>query len=98
MANEPRRDLDPLERPEVQWGVGCLLGMTAMAGMLIIVLLVAIALEPPTWLQVLMGIGLVAVGAALTWLIATALARSKRQERQLKGPTPVDDPLDPPVS
>jgi hypothetical protein len=83
--------MDPLDRPEVQWGVGCLLGMTALAGLSIITLLVAIALEPPKWLQIVIGLGLVGGGGALTWLVATALARSRTQERQLRGPQPVAD-------
>lgn len=76
--SEPK---DPFERPEVRWGVGCLTALTAVVGLMILVFLVAIALEPPDWLQVLMGIGLVAGGAALAWLVATALGRGKDDPR-----------------
>ena len=72
---QPSNPRDPFERAEVRWGVGCLLGMSALVGLMIITLLVSFALSPPTWVQILMGIGLVAAGAALTWLVAAALAR-----------------------
>lgn len=72
---QPGDSRGPFERPEVRWGVGCLLGMSALLGLMIITLLVSFALSPPTWVQILMGLGLVAAGAALTWLVAAALAR-----------------------
>lgn len=70
---------DPLDRPEVQWGVGCLLGATALVGLVIIALLIAIAVQPPDWVQVVTGIGLVLGGAALSWLIAAALKSSRQR-------------------
>ena len=72
--NSPLRN-DVLGRPEVRWTVGILIGLAATTGMLIFVLLVAIALEPPAWLQVVLGVALVAGGGILTWLVATALGR-----------------------
>ncbi len=83
---------DPLNRPEVRWGLGCLLGSTALAGLVIIALILAFALSPPIWLQIVMGIGLVAGGAAMAWLVATALARSKEAERELEKPRAVETP------
>lgn len=68
---------DPLDRPEVQWGVGCLLGLTAMVGLVIIALLIALAVQPPDWVQIIVGIGLVLGGAALAWLVAAALKSSR---------------------
>lgn len=90
---EPKRERDPLRRPEVRWGVGCLLGAAAMIGLLILTFLVAFALGPPTWLQVLMGIGLVAAGGALTVIVALALGRSSRPEDP--GVRPVSDEEEP---
>lgn len=72
--------VDPLSRVEVRWGLGCLLGATAMLGLFILTLLVALALQPPTWAQVLVGIALVAAGAALAWLVATSLGRTRSPE------------------
>lgn len=68
---------DPLERPEVRWGLGCLLGAAAMIGMVILTFLIAFALEPPTWVQIVMGIGLVGAGGALAVLVALALGQTR---------------------
>ncbi|MFN2490611.1 MAG: hypothetical protein ABR529_12935 [Actinomycetota bacterium] len=62
-------------RPELRWTVGCLVGATALVGTLILALLIALALQPPTWVQVTVGVLLAAGGALLAWLVATALAR-----------------------
>lgn len=82
---------DPLERPEVRWGLGCLLGSAAVIGLVILTFLVAFALEPPTWVQIAMGIGLVGAGGALTVLVALALGQSRRAERPLRAVTEDDE-------
>lgn len=64
-------------RPEIRWTFGCLVGAAALVGAVILVLLVTLALQPPEWVQVLVGIALVAGGAALAWLVASALGRSR---------------------
>ena len=63
--------------PEVRWTVGCLLATLSTIGVLILVALVAIALEPPTWVQVLLGAGLAVGGAVFAWLIASALGQRR---------------------
>lgn len=75
----PRQE-DAEERPlpaEVRWTVGCLLATLSTIGVLILVALVAIALEPPTWVQVLLGAGLAVGGAVFAWLIASALGQRR---------------------
>ena len=62
---------------EVRWTVGCLVATLSTIGVLILVALVAIALEPPTWVQVLLGAGLAVGGAVFAWLIATALGQRR---------------------
>jgi hypothetical protein len=62
---------------EVRWTVGCLVATLSTVGVLILVALVAIALEPPTWVQVLLGAGLAVGGAVLAWLIASALGERR---------------------
>ena len=71
-----RPDKDPMKRPEVRWTFGCLVAAFATVGLLILFLVVAFALEPPTWIGILLGIGLVAGGALLAWLVASALGQS----------------------
>lgn len=77
-------------RAEVRWTLGCLVGAAAMIGTLILVLLVAFALRPPVWMQVMLGIGLAIGGGALSWLVVSALgeARATREER---GPRSVQE-------
>jgi hypothetical protein len=62
---------------ELRWTVGCLIASMSMVGVLILVGLVAIALSPPTWVQVVLGVGLVLGGAVFAWLIATALGQRR---------------------
>ncbi|HEV3473265.1 MAG TPA: hypothetical protein VG408_08695 [Actinomycetota bacterium] len=79
-----RNDEQPL-RAEVRWTLGCLVGTAAMIGTLILVLLVAIALRPPVWVQVALGVGLAIGGGALTWLVVAALGQA-RAAREDTGP------------
>ncbi len=67
-------------RPEVRWGLGCLVASLALGGVLILVLLIAIALRPPVWLQVVLGIGLVVGATLLAWVVAVALGGSGRRD------------------
>ena len=80
---------DAAMRPEVRWTVGCLVAAAAVAGLGILVLLVAIALQPPAWAQVLIGVALAGGGAFLAWLVASALGQSRarrdRERRHLRG-------------
>ena len=68
---------DPLARPEVRWGLGCFLGAIAMIGTVILVGIIVFALNPPGWVQVVLGIGLILIGGAIAWLVAAALAKSR---------------------
>jgi len=73
---DPPHEVEPLP-PEVRWGVGILVSTAAVVGILILVFLVAIALTPPVWVQVALGIGLAVGGALFAWLIASALGQRK---------------------
>lgn len=68
---------------EARWTLGCLVASVALTGLLILVLLVAIAISPPIWVQVLLGIGLALGGALLAWLVAAAL-KSRAQAEESK--------------
>ncbi len=67
-------------RPEVRWTLGCLIAFVALTGSLILVLLIAIALQPPAWVQVVLGVGLASGGALLAWLVAAALGQSRERD------------------
>jgi hypothetical protein len=77
--------------PEVRWGVGCLLGGAALTGGIILMMLAAYALQPPTWLQIAMGALLALGGALFAGLIASALGQSRDRSKELRA---VDDPKD----
>ena len=70
--------------PEVRWTLGCLVAAAAMVGVVIFVSLVAIALTPPTWVNVVLGVVLALGGALFAWLVASALG----QQRADSGKTP----------
>ena len=72
----------------MRYTFGCLVGAAAMIGTLILVALIAMALQPPTWVQVLLGVGLAVGGGALTWLVISALGQS-RTRTEKTGPRPV---------
>jgi hypothetical protein len=57
--------------------LGCFLGAIAMIGSVILVSIIVFALKPPGWVQVVLGVVLLIIGAAIAWLVATALERSR---------------------
>ena len=82
----PRSDSS---RPDVvRWSVGCLVAAAATLGVVILVFLVSIALQPPVWVQVTLGIALAIGGAVLAWLVASALAQAKSSDKS-SGVTPL---------
>lgn len=83
-ATDPR--LEAPMPPELRWTVGCLVGSLATVGTLILVGLVAIALSPPVWMQVVLGVGLACGGAILAWLVAEALGHHHRGPRKRSRP------------
>ena len=68
---------DPTSPDVVRWTVGCLVAAAATVGVVILVFLVSVALQPPVWLQVALGVTLAAGGAVLAWLVAAALSQGK---------------------
>ena len=60
--------------------VGCAVGAAATIGIAILVFLVALALQPPAWLQIVIGVGLALGAAVFTWLVASAWAPSGGDE------------------
>ena len=77
MSQSRFQSKDPAGPDVVRWSVGCLVAAASTVGVVILVFLVSVALQPPVWLQVLLGVGLAAGGAVLAWLVASALSQSK---------------------
>ncbi|MFN2593830.1 MAG: hypothetical protein ABR579_02945 [Actinomycetota bacterium] len=82
-------------RAETRWAISIAVGVLSLVGMLILVVLVSLALEPPTWVQILLGIGLVAGSLFMTFLVSTALSRDERTEQRasLRVERSTSDPL-----
>ena len=79
---------EPDLRAGLQWGIGCLVGGAALGGTLILVLLVAIAVQPPVWVQIVLGVAMVVGTVAFTWLFTSALRRSQTPPRRPQAATP----------
>ena len=77
MSHNRFQTTEPAGSDVVRWSVGCLVAAASTVGVVILVFLVSVALQPPVWLQVLLGVGLAAGGALLAWLVASALSQSK---------------------
>jgi hypothetical protein len=72
---------EPDLRTGLQWGIGCLVGGAALGGTLILVLVVAFLVQPPVWLQIVLGITLAAGATVFTWLFTSALRRGDQADR-----------------
>ncbi len=77
MSQSRRGVQDPTRPDVVRWGAGCLVAAAATLGVVILVFLVSVALQPPVWVQVALGVVLAAGGAVLAWLVAAALSQGK---------------------
>jgi threonine/homoserine/homoserine lactone efflux protein len=77
MKRDQKAPVEPDIQTGIQWGVGCLVGGAALVGALILVLLVSIAVQPPAWLQIVLGVSLVGGAICLAWLFTSALRRSQ---------------------
>ena len=76
--NVQRSEAEEVQGPDViRWGVGCALGSVALIGVAILVFLVSLALQPPTWVQIVLGIVLTLGAAVFTWLIVAAQKSSR---------------------
>lgn len=76
MKRDQNAPVEPDIQTGIQWGVGCLVGGAALTGALILVLLVSIAVQPPAWLQIVLGVALVGGAMCLAWLFTSALRHS----------------------
>jgi hypothetical protein len=61
-----------------RWVAAFLIAGAALLGVLILAAILAFALNPPTWLQVVLGLVLVAGAVGLAWLVFSALSSPRR--------------------
>ena len=62
--------------------VGCAVGAAATIGIVILVFLIALALQPPAWVQIVIGVGLALGATVFTWLVASAWTPSGDDETE----------------
>ncbi len=83
-STRPRRVADrvPAGAPEpddvVRWVAAGVVAAAALLGLLILVAIVAYALQPPGWLQMVLGVAMAAGAAVFAWLLAAALRKDDR--------------------
>jgi membrane protein implicated in regulation of membrane protease activity len=89
-----RNQPEPPANPDVVgWGVGCLVASAATLGVVILVFIVAVALQPPVWVQITVGVVLAIGATVLAWLVASAVgqAKSDRKAQDRRPIRAVDD-------
>lgn len=62
------------------WGMAVLVASAALIGLVILVLLVALALQPPAWAQILVGVLIVVGAVSFAWLLQAAWRSSRDDE------------------
>ena len=78
VSERTERDEEVLTRPEVRWGVCCLVAAAAMVGVLALVFVIALIMQPPAWVQIVLGVGMAVGAVVLAWVVASALGRRGR--------------------
>lgn len=79
----PRRLPDrPPEIPEsedvVRWVAAGVVAAAALLGLLVLVAIVAYVLEPPGWVQMVLGVAMAVGATVFAWLLASALRNDDR--------------------
>lgn len=88
---EPRglSDRGPRDAPEsvdvMRWIAAGIVAAAALLGLVVLVAIVAYALQPPGWLQMLLGIVMAAGAAIFAWLLASALGKDDRPGESSRG-------------
>ncbi|MGH2808982.1 MAG: hypothetical protein ACRDKT_17090 [Actinomycetota bacterium] len=76
--DQSKQPLKPPDGPDVVgWGVGCLVAAAATLGVVILVFIIAVALQPPVWVQITVGVVLAIGATVLAWLVAAAVGQAK---------------------
>jgi uncharacterized membrane protein len=75
MQNISRSELSRERRAVVRWVIASALAGIALLGLVIIVGIVTIALQPAGWVQTTVGIVLALGTAGFAWLVAMALCQ-----------------------
>jgi uncharacterized membrane protein len=75
----PRRISDAAPTPEsddvIRWVAAGVVAAAALLGLVVLVAMIAYALQPPGWLQMVLGVGMAAGACFFAWLLASALRK-----------------------
>ncbi len=74
---------DGLAGNMIRWSLAGVVATAALIGLLVLVTIVVVVLQPPGWLQLVLGAVLAFGAAALAWLIAAALGSDSEESRPL---------------
>ncbi len=75
-------ELEGEPRGILRWVAAGLVATAALLGSFILVALIVVALEPPVWVQMVLGVIMAAGTAFLAWLVAAALGRNDDERRR----------------
>ncbi len=88
-APETRRRRDEVEVPGVpqpdelmRWVTAAFLAAAALVGLVVLAAILTFALQPPGWLQVVLGVVMAAGAAFFAWLVASALGKDDTPRRR----------------
>lgn len=75
-APERARTDVPASGDVVRWVTAGAVAAAALLGLVVLVSLIVYVLEPPGWLQTVLGVGMAAGAVFFAWLLASALRKS----------------------
>lgn len=88
---DPRRlpDRGSLDAPEsgdfMRWLAAGVVATAALLGLVVLVAIIAYALQPPGWLQMVLGVLMAAGAAVFAWLLASALRKDDTSQSSSRG-------------
>ena len=65
----------PESEDVVRWVAAGIVAASALLGLVVLVAMIAYVLEPPVWLQTVLGLALAAGAVFFAWLLASALRK-----------------------
>jgi threonine/homoserine/homoserine lactone efflux protein len=66
----------------MRWVAAGVVAAAALLGLLVLVAMVVYVLQPPGWLQMVLGIAMTAGACFFAWLLASALRKDDRDPRR----------------
>ncbi|MDQ3915036.1 MAG: hypothetical protein M3323_06840 [Actinomycetota bacterium] len=87
-ARETRREREDeapgIPEPDeiMRWATAAFLAAAALLGLVVLVAILTFALEPPAWVQMVMGVAMAAGAVFFWWLVTSALRKDDAQRRR----------------